>query len=183
LETPTKVLFQQWRTYTAEQHPHIQPDEDPMAYDGLSLEQLPYFEKCFRLNGNVFHLNEDGAATAIYTSRCRFDETLNLNVHNKHLSYIYNLRAYAKKYQCRTYEMHFARLHNMQQHQRQCTGQTKMQFPGGFYSAPKTVFDKLEEHGIEVVERIFPWFLVYDFEAYLMPLKDTGNTEKLNWTN
>jgi hypothetical protein len=183
LETTTKVLFKQWLDFTKEHYPRIQPDEDPMAYDGLSLDQLPYFEKCFRVNVDVFHLKEDGVATAVYKSRCRFDETLYLNVHDKHVSYISNLSAYARKYQCRTCEMHFSRLHNMKQHQRRCTGQTKIQFPGGFYTAPKTVFDKLEEHGIDVVDRIFPWFLVYDFEAYLTPLKDTGNTEKLTWTH
>ena len=55
-----------------------------------------------------------------------------------------------------------------------CQGRTKHQFPGGFYSSPKTIFDKLEEHEIVVpiTERIFPWFLVFDFEAMLSSLHD-----------
>ena len=65
--------------------------------------------------------------------------------------------------------MHFGRLDNMKRHRRTCQGKTKHQFSGGFYSSPKTVFDKLEEHGIVIPaeERIFPWFLVFDFEAML----------------
>ena len=46
-----------------------------------------------------------------------------------------------------------------------------------------TVFDKLEEYGICVprTQRIFPWFIVYDFEAMLVPIQGEGS-EKLSWT-
>ena len=71
----------------------------------------------------------------------------------------------------------------MKRHSRKCQGRTKRQFPGGFYSSPKTIFDKLEEHGIVVPtnERIFPWFLVFDFEAMLSSRQDQ-TSEKLTWT-
>lgn len=60
----------------------------------------------------------------------------------------------------------------MKRHQRACTGRTKRQFPGGFYSTPNTIFDKLEQYGITVnpSDRLYGWFLVYDFESMLIPI-------------
>ncbi|CAG2221819.1 unnamed protein product [Mytilus edulis] len=68
----------------------------------------------------------------------------------------------------------------MKRHQLKCTGQTVHRFKGGFYSNPKTIFDKLEEHGIRVQDSLFPWFVVYDFEAMLVPIKES-NSDKLTW--
>lgn len=60
----------------------------------------------------------------------------------------------------------------MKRHQRTCTGKTKRKFPGGFYSNPQSVFDKLDQFGIYVEEkdRLYEWFLVNDFESILVPL-------------
>lgn len=46
---------------------------------------------------------------------------------------------------------------------------------------PKTIFDKLEEYGYEVENRLFSWFLVYDFESMMVPVHEK-NIEKLEWT-
>jgi hypothetical protein len=72
-------------------------------------------------------------------------------------------------------------MRNMKQHQLKCTGQSVYNFKGGFHNNPKTIFDKLEEHGIHVQDRVYPWFVVYDFEAMLVPIKES-NSAKLTWT-
>jgi hypothetical protein len=59
--------------------------------------------------------------------------------------------------------------------------QTVYNFKGGFHSNPKTIFDKLEEQGIHVQDRVYPWFVVCDFEAMLVPIKES-NSAKLTWT-
>jgi hypothetical protein len=97
------------------------------------------------------------------------------------LSYISNLPAYTQKYQCGTCDRHFSRLDNMKRHQLKCTGQTVYNFKGEFHSNPKTIFDKLEEQGIHVQDRVYPWFVVYDFEAMLVPIRES-NSVKLTWT-
>ena len=72
----------------------------------------------------------------------------------------------------------------MKRHQEICKGQTKYRFPGGFYSTPKTIFDKLEQHGIVVPEedRLFEWFVVYEFEAILQKSIEPFS-DKLKWTH
>ena len=176
-ESNTKHYFNRWVSY-------LQLDVSQEDFEGVSLDQMADFEKCFNINVNIYDLKEDGLAQSIYKSRCQFSETMQLNMYQHHLSYISNFNAYATKYQCRTCDRHFSRIYNMYRHQKICTGRTVHQFPGGFYTAPKTIFDKLGDFGIIVPkkDRLFPWFLVYDFEAMLLPVQGEGS-EKLEWTS
>lgn len=97
---------------------------------------------------------------------------MHLNLYEHHLSYISNINSYAQKFLCKTCRRHFRYLTNMKRHQRVCTGKTKRKFQGGFHYSPSTVFDKLEQFGVSVPEneRIYEWFLVYDFESMLVPM-------------
>lgn len=181
LESHTKTLYQKWVQFNKTKQ--VDLPIDPQRYDGLALDQMSYFEKCFQINVNIFHLRDDGVTFTVYKSRCRFKEIMHFNQCDHHLSYISNLEAYSKKYQCDTCHRHFQHMNNMKRHQLKCTGQTRYRFPGGFYSTPKTIFEKLEEHGINVPleDRLCKWFIVYDFEAMLIPIKES-NSEKLTWT-
>ena len=183
LETHTKALLDQWVQYMLNKCPNSNISSDPKQFKGVELSQLSYFEKCFEINVNVFRLQDDLSALPVYKSQCRFKDTMHLNLHDKHLSYIANIKGFTKKYQCPTCNMHFRTCSNMKKHTRKCQGRTKHQFPGGFYSSPKTIFDKLEEHGITIpaTERFFPWFLVFDFEAMLISTQEP-KSEKLSWT-
>lgn len=185
VESYTKIYFEQWMNYLKENQDNEEKEEfnEIKSFEGVSLEQMALFEKCFSININIYELREDGSALFIFKSRCHFSETMNLNLYQHHLSYISNFNTYASKYQCRTCERHFPRINSLLRHQRKCKGQTVHQFPGGFYTAPKTIFDKLEENGIMVSKkkRLFPWFLVYDFEAMLLPVQE--GTAKLKWTS
>ena len=82
-------------------------------------------------------------------------------LYRHYLSYILNFQTYSQKYHCRTRERHFSCLWNMHRHQRNCSGKTR-QFPGGMYTSPKTIFEKLEEYDVHVLpdDRLFPWFIV-----------------------
>ena len=181
IDTHAKAYFKRWVQY-ASQNESLQ-DVDPDQFTGITLDHLADFEQCFSINVNVCKLQEDGSAFSVYKSMCHHKDTMFLNPFDHHLSYISNIRAYASKYQCRTCELHFTRINNMQRHQRICQGLAEHRFPGGFYTAPKTIFDKLEENGIHIPKqkRLFPWFIVYDFEAMLIPIQGEGSV-KLAWT-
>ena len=181
LETYAKTLFGRWVLFSKELYRDV--IEDAATFQGLPIDQIAYFEKCFEVNVNIFQLRDDVVALSVYKSLCRHKDSMHLNMFGHHLSYITNLPAYAQKYACGTCDRHFKRHGNMQRHQKICTGQTKYVFRGGFYSNPKTVFDRLEEQGIIISEtlRLFQWFIVYDFEAMLVPIRES-NSEKLTWT-
>ena len=181
IDAHTKAYFKQWVDYINSKEGIVHIDRD--HFMGISEEQMAEFEKCFSVNVNVYELQEDGSAFSVYKSRCHHKDTMFLNMFDHHLSYIANIRAYASKYQCRTCERHFNDISHMYRHQRICKGLTEHQFPGGFYTTPKTIFDKLDEFGIEVPrhKRLYKWFLVYDFEAMLVPIQGEGS-DKLAWT-
>ena len=148
LEMHTESLFANWVEYMQNKCSNASISLYPKTFKGVELSQLVYFEKCFEINVNIFRLQEDQFALPVYKSHCHFKDTMHLNLSNKHLSYIANLNAYTQKYQCSSCDMHFRKSKNMKRHSLKCQGKTKHQFPGGFYSSPKTIFDKLQEHGI-----------------------------------
>lgn len=53
---------------------------------------------------------------------------------------------------------------------------------GGFYRPLKTIFEELSYFGINCKNRVYPWFIVYDFEAPLHNVQDQ-RSEKVEWTH
>lgn len=182
LENQTQELFQKWVSFNKRQSKDI--NSNSKTFPGITLDQLVYFEKCFEINVNLFSLQEDGSAQVIYKSKCKYSNDIYLNIFEHHLSYITKFDTYAKKFQCKTCHRHFGHLKNLKKHQRVCKMKTKRQFPGGFYSTPNTIFDKLEQYGITVnpSDRLYEWFLVYDFESMLVPTDAGQNSASLQYT-
>ena len=147
-------------------------------YQGLPLDQIAYFEKCFEVNVNIFQLRDDGVALTVYKSRCHHKDTMNLNIYEHHLSYITNLPTYTQKYKCGSCDRHFQYLRSMKRRQLNCKGQSTSSAVG-FIPIPKPY---LKEQGINIsaVDRLFKWFIVYDFESMLVPIHES-NSEKLTW--
>jgi len=180
LENRTRHYCQQWNAYQQGRNESVY---DPKRYPGLQLSELPEFETCFRVNVSVYQLREDDTVLCIYKSMCRYPETMYLNMFENHLSYIKDFKCYAKKYQCQTCDRMFYTPFNLLRHYKTCTNKTKFVYPGGFFKAQQTIFEKLEECDIQVPpeEQIFPWFIAYDFEAMLQKLDATGDG-KLQYT-
>ena len=62
---------------------------------------FPYLEELFKININVYNMQEDAPVIKIYTScKSHGDDTLYLNDFDGHLSYIKNFPSYAKKFKC-----------------------------------------------------------------------------------
>ena len=65
-----------------------------------------------------------------------------------------------------------------------CEGTVIHKFPGGVYRPAPSLFEQLEEQGIVVPDHLkyFPYWVMYDIEAMLVPQQDQNNTDKLEWT-
>lgn len=118
LESHTKALFDRWVQFASE----VQLDVDSTKYQGLSIHQMAYFERCFEINVNVYHLRDDGVALTVYKSICHYKDAMHVNQFDHHLSYISNLSAYIQKYQCGTCDRHLKHVNSMKRYQRKCTG-------------------------------------------------------------
>lgn len=152
-------------------------------FEGIDLEELPHFERCFSLQLTACCLEEDGTVNALHHPTTTHKEKIYLNVFDKHLSYITDFGRYSSKFKCARCDRLFNRINKMKTHLRICSNVTKLKFPGGIYRAPSTIYEDLADFDINVPveDQFFEQFAVFDFEALL---KDSPQqtSEKLKWT-
>ena len=177
IESACKELFSTWLQYVK---------KNLLKSSDVTLKSIPDLEKCFNVNIHIYSLAESGAATSLYKSReCivnadKKKDIMYLNMYDNHLCYIVNFTAYCKKFQCKVCSKLFTSNYKCAVHERKCKAKTKIKFPGGYYSLPKTMFEKLDEYGISVNrnDRHYPWFITYDFESLLVKDKEISH---LKW--
>ena len=66
--------------------------------DGMSINDIIFIEQWSKISINVYNLKEDGTAEIIYISPLDFTDTMHLNLHESHFSFIRNFKAFSKKY-------------------------------------------------------------------------------------
>ena len=149
----------------------------------VNLSEVPLFEETFNIDVNIYSLCPDGAVVPRYLSEEKYQDKMVLNLHDTHLSYVTNVPAYLKKYRCDSCGRNFDHLSHWNRHQGSCANATEYEFPGGFHKMSPSIFDRLEEFDIVVpeVNRLYPWFIVYDFEAILAPITEEQPTPCLKW--
>ena len=100
-------------------------------------------------------------------------------------SYITDLAQYSKSFQCSRCGKYWKRGSNLRQHEKTCDGKVQLKYSGRAYHAPRTIFEELEDEGINVPEevRYFPYRTTFDFECCFDKEKaeELKSTEKLNW--
>lgn len=84
---------------------------------------------------------------------------------------------------CSICEKLFPSSYQCTRHEKTCENKTHFKYPGGFHQMSETVFEELEEFGcfVPISDRMYSWFIVYDFEALINPLDNEQNTTKLQW--
>ncbi|KAJ8311823.1 LOW QUALITY PROTEIN: hypothetical protein KUTeg_010636 [Tegillarca granosa] len=156
----------------AHEHNKQWSSDDITFFQGISFYEFPKFEETFQVNLEVYSLHKNEWAKSIYKSMGRYTDTMYLNMHEHHLSYIKDFAGYAKKFQCKSCERHFNMIKHLHVHQRICNNKT--------IYANESIFEKLEQFGIVVpdTERIFPWSITYDME-YILERRGTpkGSSE------
>lgn len=166
LDTPIEVLTEQYyiKWSNLQDIPHHKS-----KFKGVQLSDMSKIEECFELNVYVYRLLDPGTCVCIYKSMDKHNNTMYVNLYEKHLSLIMDIDLYCHRYQCPRCDRFFKRSYNMRKHLRVCLDRTKHHYPGWFYSKSLNIFEKLEYYGIVVPkeERHYEYFLVYDFESML----------------
>ena len=178
------LMFHRHKSYKVERDVEIaylqwNSDIPKKDFTGVKLEELSKFEEVFAINVNIYSLDENDKATAIYKSACLYEDTLYLDKYLNHVSYINNFKAYAKKFTCRKCKRFFDQSNNCNRHELTCDDSARLKYPGGFYSSKKNVFEQLVDLGIDVAEsyRYHKDFCVYDFESMLVPHIQPAGTQ------
>ena len=162
LETKTHSLARTWHT------PY------------LLFSDLPLFEEHFDIGVDIYSLTPDQCVVPQYLTTHRQGDHMVLDLsEGGHLSYVCKVGLYLTKYQCELCETNFELLHNLTQHKRSCAYQTRHTFPGGYYTLPLTIFEKLERVDVVVPEsdRFYDFLVTFDCESALIPTEDTPDPE------
>ena len=192
LERDTQHYYQRYRETLSK--------KKKKKFSGLTLNELPDLEHLFD-NISVYALehtnsNEEGgdeeekkenkpeiAAELIHRSLCHYPSTMYLNLHQRHFSYIKDMKKYSKSFCCSRCRKFGKDGFMLNHHERTCEAKVHYMFPGGAYKTPPTIFQLLEDEGFTIPDHLkyFPYRATFDFECMFNPKTSLNDTEKLTW--
>ena len=78
------------------------------------------------------------------------------------------MNKYSKAHTCQRCGKVFPKAYKLMRHERGCEARVKHVYPGGVYTPPKNIFDKMEEEGIQVPEdlKFSKYFATFDIEVF-----------------
>ena len=162
-------------------------------FAGITLDDLYRIETTFQTNVCVYKLvkpdaedAEDGKLTAelVRRSLCKYPDTMYLNLHETHFSFIQDVRMYCHSYRCRKCGDSLWNVASMlHRHERTCTGCVRRVYPGGVYHSTPSVFERLDDENIRVAEslRYYPYRATFDFECWFETEQLPSDSDKVHW--
>ena len=177
LESFTQQYFEQYLSSTG---------KTKEQFSGICLDDLPVIEQIFNLSVHVYTLSlvdGDPQAQLIYRSTSNHKSKLNLHLEGNHYCYIKNIRLYTKSYKCSYCSKLLRSAYSLRQHMLTCTSSSIYTYPSGPCGVGKTLFEKLDDEGIYVDEsrRHYPYFAVWDCEAYFCRDNLPKDTKTIHW--
>ena len=172
-------------------------DGVPMAaFAGVTMDDLYRVETTFETNVCVYRLvkpdgdeaeEEDGGkstAELVRRSVCKYPDTLYLNLHGTHYSYIQDRRKYCHSYRCRKCgDSLWKDAWHLRNHESTCTGGVRRVYPGGVYHSTPSVFERLADENIRVAEALqyYPYRATFDFECWFDTEHLPANSARVHW--
>ena len=166
-------------------------DGVPMEeFAGVTMDDLYRVETTFQTNVCVYSLvkpdGEDGQTTAelVRRSVCKYPDTLYLNLHETHFSFIQDLRMYCHSYRCRKCgDSLWKDAWKLRNHESTCTGGVRRVYPGGVYHSTQSVFERLDDENIRVAEslRYYPYRATFDFECWFDTEQLPSDSDQVHW--
>ena len=127
-ETKAKELFSQYVT-----------NFDVGTFNGVTVDDLIVIEDFFKINVTIYTLKEKSAQLS-YRSRGLYDQTMNLNKYQNHLSLIYDFDNYCAVYCCMSCKKLYYGRKGFLRHCKTCKVITRQKYPGGIFKAEETIF-------------------------------------------
>ncbi len=123
-------------------------------------------------------------ARLIQRSLDKYEDTMYLNLYDRHFSYITDFKKYSKSFVCRKCHKLWKSGWQLTRHEAKCDGDgSRHKYPGGYFISPPTIFELLEDEGFDIPEQMkfFPYRAVFDFECYLDKSASVQTSDKLTW--
>ena len=164
---------------------------DTLVHDfaGVTLDDLHKVESKFETNVVVYQLveidNGKTMAELVRRSPAQYQETMYVNLHESHYSYIQDIGKYCHSYRCRKCgDSLWKRPWELHRHERTCEAGVNRKYKGGVYHPPPSVFERLDDEGIVVEKmlRYYPYRATFDFESYFDRNNVPADTNTLQWS-
>ena len=156
---------------------------------GVTLDELDKVETTFKTNVFVYKLvkidNGKTMAELVRRSPAQYQETMYVNLHESHYSYIQDIGKYCHSYRCRKCgDSLWKRPWELHRHESTCEAGVRHVYNGGVYHPPPSVFERLDDEGIVVEKmlRYYPYRATFDFECYFSDERLPVNSDKLQWS-
>lgn len=159
---------------------------DMKDFDGVSIDKLEDVSRLFDIPIKVYHQDNDGNTELVFRTikdESSNQDALRLLVHQEHFCYIKNMDLFAKCHYCPKCKKGWKHAGHFNRHVKTCEVGIKEKYTDGVFQLKKTVFNKLEEVGINVPkkDRIFPYRSTLDIECLLEKSDQTQDTEKTSY--
>ena len=157
-------------------------------FAGVTLDDLHKVESKFETNVVVYQLVEIdiGKTTGelVRRSPAQYQETMYVNLHETHFSYIRDINMYCHSWRCRNCEQALWKTpQDLLRHERTCEGGIRRVYKGGVYRPPSSIFERLDDEGIifEDVLRYYPYRATFDFECYFDRDNVPADSDRVQW--
>ena len=145
-------------------------------------------ESKFETNVVVYQLveiaNGKTMAELVRRSTGHYTETMYVNLHETHYSYIRDINMYCHSWRCRNCEQALWKCpYDLHRHELTCEAGVNRIYKGGVYRPPSSVFERLDDEGIVVSDslRYYPYRATFDFECYFDGENIPTNTDHVEW--
>ena len=158
-------------------------------FAGVTLDDLHKVESKFETNVVVYQLveidNGKTMAELVRRSPAQYQETMYVNLHESHYSYIQDIGKYCHSYRCRKCgDSLWKRPWELHRHESTCEAGVRHVYNGGVYHPPPSVFERLDDEGVVVSDslRFYPYRATFDFECFFTGDNLPANSDKLHWS-
>lgn len=179
LQIPTRELFHRWTTA----HPTV----DAASFPGVTLKDLSTAEDLYRINIDVFELQEkEDVLTPLRRSKRKYsDNTLRVLMYENHFCYIHDIHSACRAFCCSKCGKLWKKEFRLRRHESTCRGPAvKETYAGGVYQPPKTPLEILHDNGVLIdTTYCFPYRATYDFESYQERIEEKNDAANTVYTS
>ena len=152
-------------------------------FRGITIDELYKVELVFRVNITVYELGEV-SAKLVHRSLGKYADTMFVNLYETHFSYIRDMKKFSHSYTCsKCGESLWKYPSLLKRHESTCEGGIRRVYKGGVYHPTPSVFQRLEDEGIHVVDvlRFYPYRATFDFECFFDGDNLPNTTDHVEW--
>ena len=152
-------------------------------FEGVIIDELHKVETLFEVNIIVYKLSET-SAPLVRRSLGKYSNIMYVNLHETHFPPIRDIKAYSNSFRCSKCEHSLWKYPAwLERHELMCEAGVRHVYSGGVYHSTPSVFQRLGDEGITVVDtlRFYPYRATFDFECFFDGKNLPADTDRVQW--